>query len=98
MQRGAGIEHPDLHIHSAAAPSGVARSYDNPTSMTSLRLLSTAVIACAVVWAASSASAQSAGSKQESFRRLAERVTEANVRAELFALAADSMEGRFTAS
>jgi len=66
--------------------------------MTSLRRFSIAVAACAAAWVASSASAQSSGSTPESLRRLAERVTEANVRAELFALAADSMEGRFTAS
>jgi hypothetical protein len=63
--------------------------------MTPVRLLSFAVVACT---AASYASAQNTGSGQQASARLAARVTEANVRTELFALAADSMEGRFTAS
>lgn len=63
--------------------------------MTTVRLFSLVVVALTV--SSSYASAQSTGAGQAS-RRLAERVTESNVRAELFALAADSMEGRFTAS
>ncbi|MEP6492636.1 MAG: M20/M25/M40 family metallo-hydrolase [bacterium] len=55
-------------------------------------------IASALLAAAIASPAQSRAQGSPTVGRAAARVTEANVRSELFALAADSMEGRFTAS
>ncbi|MDB4877129.1 MAG: peptidase [Gemmatimonadetes bacterium] len=60
-----------------------------------LLLVGGATLAVACLAGVSPAGAQSPAAKREA---LEQRVTEANVRAELFALAADSMEGRMTAS